>query len=116
MAEENLTYSKALAEIEETLGLMEREALDVDDLSLKVRRVAELIGFAGKSCFRPKKLLRKCLKILKPSLVLEIPVGLTNPLDQRTEATSRWHSQFLRLHFFRPGARGRGPCFGAYFH
>lgn len=62
MAEENLTYSKALAEIEETLSLMEREALDVDDLSLKVRRVAELIGFCRQKLLQTEEAVEKVLK------------------------------------------------------
>lgn len=42
MAEE-ITYREALAELEDILGAIEGEQVDVDDLAIKVKRSAELI-------------------------------------------------------------------------
>ncbi|MCT4603210.1 MAG: exodeoxyribonuclease VII small subunit, partial [Marinifilum sp.] len=43
MAKKKISYSEAIAEIEETIMLIENEELDVDDLSEKVKRVSELL-------------------------------------------------------------------------
>lgn len=40
-----LTYSAALAELEEIIGAIESEDVDVDALAEKVKRAAVLIGF-----------------------------------------------------------------------
>lgn len=45
MPKKKQTYNEAIAEIEEILGRMESEELDVDELSEKVRRVSELVRF-----------------------------------------------------------------------
>lgn len=43
MAKKNLTYSAAIEEIEEILSKMENEEVDIDNLSIQVKRVNELI-------------------------------------------------------------------------
>ncbi len=43
MAKKNLTYSAAMEEIEEILSKMENEEVDIDNLSIQVKRVNELI-------------------------------------------------------------------------
>ena len=41
MAKEKITYKSAVTEIEQILELMEREELDVDEMSEKVKRVSD---------------------------------------------------------------------------
>jgi exodeoxyribonuclease VII small subunit len=43
MAKQQVKYSDAIAEIEETLELIESGKLDVDELTGKVKRVSQLI-------------------------------------------------------------------------
>jgi len=43
MAKEELTYKAAVAEIEEILGKIEEGELDVDELTVNVKRVTELL-------------------------------------------------------------------------
>ena len=48
MPKANLTYKKAITEIEDILEKIETDELDVDELSKNVKRVAELINFCKK--------------------------------------------------------------------
>ncbi len=43
MAKEEITYKAAVAEIEEILGKIEEGELDVDELTVNVKRVTELL-------------------------------------------------------------------------
>lgn len=43
MAAKKVTYNEAIAEIEEILGKIENEELDVDELAEKVKRVSTLL-------------------------------------------------------------------------
>lgn len=43
MARKKITYSEAIGEIEKTIAMIENEELDVDHLSEKVKRIAELL-------------------------------------------------------------------------
>lgn len=43
MPKKEITYQQAITEIEEILSKIENEELDVDDLTVKVKRVASLI-------------------------------------------------------------------------
>lgn len=43
--ESKLTYKEALAEIEQIVANLEGDKLDIDQLSISVKRVAELIKF-----------------------------------------------------------------------
>ena len=45
MATEKLSYSKALAELEEIVGKMESNQYEIDELTEKVKRVAVLVKF-----------------------------------------------------------------------
>ena len=45
MANEKLSYSKALAELEEIVGKMEDNKYEIDELTEKVKRVATLVKF-----------------------------------------------------------------------
>jgi exodeoxyribonuclease VII small subunit len=45
MATEKLSYSKALAELETIVGKMENNEFEIDELTDKVKRVAELVKF-----------------------------------------------------------------------
>jgi exodeoxyribonuclease VII small subunit len=62
MADKNPSYNEAIAEIEEILGLMESEDLDVDDLSVKVKRVSELIRMCRKKLLQTEEEVEKVLK------------------------------------------------------
>lgn len=62
MADKKPTYNEAIAEIEEILGLMESEELDVDDLSVKVKRVSELIRMCRKKLLQTEEEVEKVLK------------------------------------------------------
>ncbi len=43
ISKKNLSYKEAIAEIEEILGQLENNELDVDELSEKVKRVSNLV-------------------------------------------------------------------------
>lgn len=45
MATEKLSYSKALAELEDIVGKMENNQYEIDELTDKVKRVAVLVTF-----------------------------------------------------------------------
>jgi len=62
MADEKLSYRDAIIEIEEILSLMESEELDVDDLSIKVKRVSELIRTCRKKLLQTEHDVEKILK------------------------------------------------------
>ncbi len=62
MTDKKPTYKEAITEIEEILGLMESEDLDVDDLSSKVKRVSELIRMCRKKLLQTEEEVEKVLK------------------------------------------------------
>lgn len=62
MADKKISYGDAIIEIEEILGLMESEELDVDDLSVKVKRVSELIRLCRKKLLQTEEEVEKVLK------------------------------------------------------
>lgn len=45
MTKEKLTYEKALAELQSIVNDLEEDAIGIDQLSEKINRAAELIGF-----------------------------------------------------------------------
>ena len=59
MAKKKISYSEAIAEIEETIMLIENEELDVDDLSEKVKRVSELLAICKTKLTNTEKRGRK---------------------------------------------------------
>lgn len=62
MAKKKISYSEAIAEIEETIMLIENEELDVDDLSAKVKRVSELLVICKAKLNNTEKEVEKILK------------------------------------------------------
>lgn len=62
MPKKKQTYNEAIAEIEEILGRMESEELDVDELSEKVRRVSELVRFCRSKLKNTEEEVEKVLK------------------------------------------------------
>jgi exodeoxyribonuclease VII small subunit len=62
MAQKKQTYNQAIAEIEEILGQMESEELDVDELSAKVKRVSELVRFCRNKLKNTEEEVEKVLK------------------------------------------------------
>ncbi|MCY1633151.1 MULTISPECIES: exodeoxyribonuclease VII small subunit [Marinifilum] len=62
MAKKKISYSEAIAEIEETIMLIENEELDVDDLSEKVKRVSELLVICKAKLNNTEKEVEKILK------------------------------------------------------
>ncbi|HBG86559.1 MAG: exodeoxyribonuclease VII small subunit [Bacteroidales bacterium] len=62
MAKEKVTYKEAIAEIEQILGLMEREELDVDDMSAKVKRVSDLIRICRQKLLQTQEEVESVLK------------------------------------------------------
>ena len=61
MAKANLTYKQAIQEIEEILELIESDELDVDQLSINVKRVAELITFCKKKLHHTEEEVQKII-------------------------------------------------------
>jgi exodeoxyribonuclease VII small subunit len=45
MEKKKLTYKEAVKEVEEILEKLENEELDVDELSVKVKRVSQLLKY-----------------------------------------------------------------------
>ena len=62
MSKKNLTYTEAVAQIEDILGKIENEELDVDDLSAKVKQVSLLIAFCKKKLHETELEVEKILK------------------------------------------------------
>jgi exodeoxyribonuclease VII small subunit len=62
MAKKKISYSKAIAEIEEPIMLIANEELDVDDLSEKVKRVSELLVICKAKLNSTEKEVEKILK------------------------------------------------------
>lgn len=62
MAPKKQTYNQAITEIEEILGQMESEELDVDELSAKVKRVSELVRFCRNKLKNTEEEVEKVLK------------------------------------------------------
>lgn len=62
MTNKKQTYNQAIVEIEEILERMESEELDVDELSEKVKRVAELVRFCRNKLKNTEEEVEKVLK------------------------------------------------------
>lgn len=61
MAKRKISYSKAIAEIEETVALIESEDLDVDELSDKVKRVSELLAICKDKLYNTEQEVEKII-------------------------------------------------------
>lgn len=65
MAKKKLTYNEAMAEIEDVIAEIEGGELDVDILSQKVKRVAELIEVCKNKLHKTEAEVEEILKGLK---------------------------------------------------
>jgi len=61
MAKKETTYNDAILEIEEILSQIENEELDIDDLSVKVKRVSVLLKFCKKKLHQTEEEVQKIL-------------------------------------------------------
>jgi len=61
MTKKKLTYNDAVSEIEDILQQIENEELDVDDLSLKVKRVSALIKTCKDKLYKTEQEVEKIL-------------------------------------------------------
>lgn len=62
MGKKNLSYKEAMAEIEEILGQLENNELDVDELSEKVKRVSTLVALCKEKLHNTEEEIDKILK------------------------------------------------------
>lgn len=62
MEESKLSYKEAMAEIEDIVSKLEENQLDVDELSGKVKRVAELIAYCKSKLHETEEEVEKILK------------------------------------------------------
>jgi exodeoxyribonuclease VII small subunit len=62
MNKKNVTYSDAVAQIEEILQQIETGELDVDELTGKVKQVSELLKVCQSKLFHTEKEVEKILK------------------------------------------------------
>jgi exodeoxyribonuclease VII small subunit len=62
MAQKKQTYREAIDEIEEILGNIENDELEVDDLVEKVRKVTELLKFCKDKLYKTQEEVEKALK------------------------------------------------------
>jgi exodeoxyribonuclease VII small subunit len=62
MSKKNISYKEAIAEIEEILGQLENNELDVDELSEKVKRVSNLVTLCKEKLHNTEQEIDKILK------------------------------------------------------
>jgi len=62
MSKKNLTYSAAAQELDEILTQLQDEAIDVDELSAKVKRAMELIRFCKEKITKTEMEVKKVIK------------------------------------------------------
>lgn len=62
MAKKEISYNDAITEIEDILSKIENDELDIDDLSLKVKRVSTLIKHCKKKLFETEDQVQKILE------------------------------------------------------
>ena len=62
MSKKNVSYKEAIAEIEEILGQLENNELDVDELSDKVKRVSILVTLCKEKLHNTEQEIDKILK------------------------------------------------------
>jgi exodeoxyribonuclease VII small subunit len=65
MAKKNLSYSESIGEIENILKEIENEEIDIDILSEKVKRAAELIASCKSKLTTTEKEIEEILKTMK---------------------------------------------------
>jgi exodeoxyribonuclease VII small subunit len=62
MVQKKQTYREAIDEIEEILGNIENDELEVDDLVEKVKKVTELLKFCKDKLYKTQEEVEKALK------------------------------------------------------
>lgn len=62
MAQKKQTYRESISEIEEILGSIENDELDVDELAEKVKKVTQLLKFCKDKLFKTQEEVEKVLK------------------------------------------------------
>ena len=62
MSDQEISYRDAVDEIETILGKIEEQDIDVDELSLKLKRVSELIRTCRKKLHTAEKEVEKILR------------------------------------------------------
>ncbi len=62
MAKINLTYEQAMSRIEEIVGKIEAEELNVDELARHVKEASELLKFCKGKLFETEGEIQKILK------------------------------------------------------
>jgi exodeoxyribonuclease VII small subunit len=65
MTKKNLSYSEAIARIEEILQQIETGELDVDELAEKVKQASELLKLCKGKLFSTEKEIEKVMKELE---------------------------------------------------
>jgi exodeoxyribonuclease VII small subunit len=68
MSKKNLKYSQAIQELNSILKDLESEKIDVDDVSLKVKRAIELIKFCREKIEKTELEVRKVVKEFEDTL------------------------------------------------
>jgi exodeoxyribonuclease VII small subunit len=64
MPNKEISYSKAIVEVESILSKIDNQELDVDELAGQLKRVSELIKICKKKLFTAEKEVEKILKDL----------------------------------------------------
>ena len=62
MKNEKMTYKEAVSEIDEILGKIENEELEVDELSQRVKRISQLIKFCQDKLHKTENEVENILK------------------------------------------------------
>ncbi len=65
MEDEKLNYKEALAEIESIVAKLENNQLDVDELSVNVKRVSQLIAFCKSKLHETEEEVENILKTME---------------------------------------------------
>lgn len=65
MAKKEKSYNEALAELKSILARIEKEEMDVDDLSTEVKKASELIALCREKLFKADEELKNVLKDLE---------------------------------------------------
>jgi exodeoxyribonuclease VII small subunit len=62
MEKKKLNYNEAICEIEEIIAKMENEEMDVDELTLRVKRASLLLKFCREKLFDTESEIEKIIK------------------------------------------------------
>jgi exodeoxyribonuclease VII small subunit len=62
MAKQELTYSKAYAELESIVSQIENEEIEIDKLTEKVKRASELLAFCKEKLKKSEKEVSNIMK------------------------------------------------------